>query len=46
MLTTSSEWGEMVTKLTVPKEWKGMLVSHLSLCESLVVVHVPSLYSL
>ncbi|CDY23195.1 BnaA04g05640D [Brassica napus] len=23
MLTTSSEWGEMVTKLTVPKEWKA-----------------------
>jgi len=26
MLTTSSEWGEMVTKLTVPKEWKGLLL--------------------
>lgn len=24
MLTTSSEWGEMVTKLNVPKEWKGL----------------------
>ena len=35
MLTTSSEWGEMVTKLTVPKEWKGMLVAHLSLYASL-----------
>ena len=32
MLTTSSEWGEMVTKLTVPKEWKGLLVAHTSLC--------------
>lgn len=35
MLTTSSEWGEMVTELTVPKEWKGLLcfASQLSICK-------------
>lgn len=28
ILTTSSEWGEMVTKLGVPKEWKGLFADH------------------
>jgi len=34
MLTTSSEWGEMVTKLTVPKEWKGLFLISLPLCKA------------
>ncbi|KAL0847828.1 hypothetical protein Bca101_021075 [Brassica carinata] len=32
MLTTSSEWGEMVTKLTVPKEWKEWQIYALLFC--------------
>ncbi|CAA7019235.1 unnamed protein product [Microthlaspi erraticum] len=32
MLTTSSEWGEMVTKLSVPKEWKEWQIYALLFC--------------
>uniref|UniRef100_A0A1J3J0S0 SEC12-like protein 1 n=1 Tax=Noccaea caerulescens TaxID=107243 RepID=A0A1J3J0S0_NOCCA len=32
MLTTSSEWGEMVTKLNVPKEWKEWQIYALLFC--------------
>lgn len=32
MLTTSREWGEMETRLSVPKEWKGLLLISCVLC--------------